>query len=77
MYSALCRAAVVCGSAGARMRIRRSLACGSAALADARARAWRLLARGRALFVAGNDGKPPFGKGRDETAAKRLIVSPG
>lgn len=32
---------------------------------------------GLALFVAGNDGKPPFGKGRDETAAKRLIVSPG
>ena len=45
-------------------------------LAGARARAWRLLARGRALFVAGNDGKPPFGKGRDETAANRPLVPP-
>ena len=27
--------------------------------------------------MAGNDGKPPFGRGRGGTAAKRLLVSPG
>lgn len=78
MYSALCRATVARGSTGAwmRMRIQRSLACGSAVLEGVRARAWRLLARGRVLFAAGNDGKPPFGKGHDETAANRFLVPP-